>query len=102
MRYLNNGEVIVIFPEGTYFKNRMGAGHTGMIRWVRSRSRHLFVPVGIHYTRKFMRQQVQINFGEPIRDEPRIRVEDLLRRIMSEIARLSDLPFEEGSEILRI
>lgn len=99
MRYLKNGEVIVIFPEGTYFKNRVGAGHTGMIRWVRSRSGNLFVPVGIQYTKKFIRQQVHINFGEPIRDEPTIRVEDLLQRIMSEIARLSDLPFEDGSDI---
>ncbi|MDB4444099.1 1-acyl-sn-glycerol-3-phosphate acyltransferase [bacterium] len=92
VRYLKNGEVIVIFPEGTYFKDRVGAGHMGVIRLVRSRSRFLFIPVGIKYTKKFVRRHVQINFGEPIHDEPTIRAEDLLHRIMTEIARLSDLP----------
>ena len=92
VRYLKNGEVIVIFPEGTYFKERIGAGHMGLIRLVRSRSRFPFIPVGIKYTKKFVRQHVQINFGEPIQDDPTIRAEDLLHRIMTEIARLSDLP----------
>jgi 1-acyl-sn-glycerol-3-phosphate acyltransferase len=31
---LEKGEGVVIFPEGTYYRNKMGPGQTGMVRFV--------------------------------------------------------------------
>ena len=55
---LEKGEGIVIFPEGTYYRSRMGRGHVGLIRMILSRSMVPFIPVGINYAAKSARTLV--------------------------------------------
>ncbi len=89
--YLKKGEGIVIFPEGTYYRDKMGPGHSGLIRMIISRSRVPFIPVGINYTKKRGRTLAQINFGGSIYADGSAKADDLLRQIMTEIAKLSGL-----------
>jgi len=91
VEFLKKGEGIVIFPEGTYFKNVMGPGHTGIIRHIISRLTLPFIPVGINYSSKGLRTLVRINFGKPIYANPEISANIFLRDIMKEIAQLSGL-----------
>ncbi len=91
IEYLRKGEGIVIFPEGTYFKNKMGPGRVGLIRMVLSRSTVPFIPVGMNYSRKRGRALAQMNFGEPVYSSPSAKADDLIREIMAEIAQLSGL-----------
>lgn len=86
---LKEGDGLVIFPEGTYFKNRVGPGRPGMIKMIRSRLRIPFIPVGINYTKAGRFMLVRIHYGEPLYDEPAISTEHFLNRIMREIERLS-------------
>jgi 1-acyl-sn-glycerol-3-phosphate acyltransferase len=86
---LEKGEGIVIFPEGTYYRSRMGPGRVGLIRWILSRSRVHFIPVGINYTARRTRTLAQINFGRPIYGNSMNNAESLLSQMMKEIARLS-------------
>jgi 1-acyl-sn-glycerol-3-phosphate acyltransferase len=48
IQLLEKGEGVVIFPEGTYYHNKMGPGQTGMVRCGRSRLKLPFIPVGIN------------------------------------------------------
>ena len=86
---LEKGEGIVIFPEGTYYRNRMGPGHVGLIRMIQSRCTSPFIPVGINYTATRARTLVEINFGEPIYEGVSDGVQPFLDLVMKEIARLS-------------
>ena len=83
------GESIVIFPEGTYYRRRMGIGHVGLIRMVQSRSTVPFIPVGINYMAKSARTLVEINFGRAVYKGSLNRIEPFLDQMMKEIARLS-------------
>ena len=91
MAFLEEGEGIVIFPEGTYYRNIMGPGQKGLIRLVRSRIDVPFVPVGIRYGSKGGRTEVCITYGRPLYDDSTMDTDDLHRRIMDEIAELSGL-----------
>ena len=95
---LNQGEGIVVFPEGTYYKNQMGPGNIGVVRLILSRFSFPFIPVGINYSSGRLRTKVKISFGKPIfleRDKasgkPVNPPEEFLEIIMKEIARLSNL-----------
>jgi 1-acyl-sn-glycerol-3-phosphate acyltransferase len=86
---LEGGERIVVFPEGTYYRGRMGPGHVGLIRLIHSRTQVPYVPVGIRYGTGKVRQPVHIRFGRAILGEPSLSPEVLVDRIMEEIAGLS-------------
>ncbi len=86
---LEKGEGIVVFPEGTYYRSRMGPGHMGLIRMIQSRSTVPFIPVGINYSAKRVRTLVEINFGRPSYEGSLNRVGSSLDQMMKEIARLS-------------
>ena len=89
LELLEKGEGIVIFPEGTYYRRRMGFGHVGLIRMIQSRSTVPFIPVGINYVAKSARTLVEINFGRAVYEGSSNRVETFLDQMMKEIARLS-------------
>lgn len=91
---LLKGQGIVVFPEGTYHKNRMGPGHPGLIRIIHSRFEIPFVPVGIHYSEGPGRTRVKVRFGEPLLGNGFTGTQQLLERIMTDIAQLSDLAKE--------
>ncbi len=91
IEFLRNGEGVVVFPEGTYFKDKMGPGHAGLIRLLLSRLSIPFVPVGVRYFRKGVRTRVVIRFGEPFHADKETHFRELLDHMMGEIARLSHL-----------
>ena len=91
IRLLQKGEKIVVFPEGTYYKGRIGPVHSGIIRAIHARVNVPFFPVGIHYEEGKLQKQVNIRFGEPLLIG-RTSVDEFLVRAMKEIAELSDLP----------
>jgi 1-acyl-sn-glycerol-3-phosphate acyltransferase len=88
---LEKGEGVVIFPEGTYYRNKMGPGQTGIVRFVRSRLALPFVPVGINYSSPGGRILVRINFGKPFYANSTLPADAFVNSMMEKIARLSGL-----------
>ena len=88
---LKKGDDIVVFPEGTYFKNRMGPGQVGIVRLILSRFSLPFVPVGIKYSQKGWRTSVRINFGKAFYPDSQVDADKFLGNVMKEIALLSGL-----------
>jgi len=88
---LRRGEGIVVFPEGTYYKNRMGPGHSGLVRLILSRLSPPFIPVGVDYSRRGWRTLVRIRFGEASHADPEASASANLDLMMKEIAQLSGL-----------
>jgi 1-acyl-sn-glycerol-3-phosphate acyltransferase len=91
MASLKKGAGVVIFPEGTYYENRMGPGHVGLIRMIVSKKALPYLPMGIRYSRHRGRTRVQINIGMPVYGSPNNDIEGFLDRIMEEIAKLSGM-----------
>jgi len=88
---LNQGEGVVVFPEGTYYMNKVGPGQTGIVKLMLSRSNAPFIPVGINYLRTGLRTQVKITFGKPIYAEKEMPAAMFLNILMKKIAGLSGL-----------
>ena len=88
---LKAGSGLVIFPEGTYFRNRMGSGHVGLLRLIYSRIRVPLIPVGIRYSREGMRRSVDIQFGKALHWESSTEPGEFLSMAMAQIATLSGL-----------
>ena len=88
---LEDGAGVVVFPEGTYFRNGMGSGRVGLIRLIHSQIEVPFIPVGIRYSRQAMRKPVQIRFGRTLPWEPSMEPEAFLASAMQEIGVLSGL-----------
>jgi 1-acyl-sn-glycerol-3-phosphate acyltransferase len=82
---------VVVFPEGTYYRNRMGRGHVGLIRLVHSHIEARFIPVGIHYSRKGLRRRVDIRFGKTTAWDSSMEPDAFLGAAMKEIENLSEL-----------
>jgi 1-acyl-sn-glycerol-3-phosphate acyltransferase len=92
IQLLKKGEGVVIFPEGTYYRDRMGPGQAGVVKFVLSRLTLPFIPVGIHYTAMRRRTRVRIQFGRALPTDPALPAEEFVDRMMKAIARLSGLP----------
>jgi 1-acyl-sn-glycerol-3-phosphate acyltransferase len=88
---LEKGEGVVIFPEGTYYINKMGPGQVGVVRFVLNRLSLPFIPVGIHYARKQRHTLVHINFGQAFYADPAMSAAAFVERMMQKIAELSGL-----------
>jgi 1-acyl-sn-glycerol-3-phosphate acyltransferase len=88
---LREGEGAVVFPEGTYYSNKMGPGHVGMIRLILSRVTPPFIPVGVRYSRKGFRTLVRVNYGKPFYAESGTSPGAFLDHMMKKIAELSGL-----------
>ena len=88
---LKKGEGFVIFPEGTYYRNKMGPGQIGMVRFVLSRLTLPFIPVGINYAAGRRRTRVRIHFGQAFQAEPALPVNLFVNRMMKQIAELSGI-----------
>ncbi len=95
---LKVGEKIVIFPEGTYFRDGVGAGKSRLLQMILSFQDELkyripFVPVGIRYgERKGWRRRVEVRMGPPLFAEKESDAISLTHRVMEEISRLCRLP----------
>ncbi len=93
---LKKGEGFVIFPEGTYYRNKMGPGQIGMVRFVLSRLTLPFIPVGINYAAGRRRTRVRIHFGNALNAEPALPANLFVDRMMKQIAALSGLTMNEN------
>ena len=91
IEFLKKGEGIVVFPEGTYYRNKIGPAHAGIVRFVLSRFSIPFIPVGMNYLGKGVRTLVRINFGKAIYADPSVPASSFLDNVMKEIAGLSGL-----------
>jgi 1-acyl-sn-glycerol-3-phosphate acyltransferase len=103
-------ERIVIFPEGTYFRDQVGAGKGRLLQMILKLQEKLklkipFVPVGIRYEeRKGWRRRVEICIGPPLFAEGESEAISLTEKVMAEISRLCRLPkqsLENQDKMLR-
>ena len=88
---LSSGEGVVVFPEGTYYRNKMGLGRVGIVKLMLSRFDLPFIPVGIHYSPRRVRTHVRIKFSEPIYGNSEDSTSSFIGRIMEQIRVLSGL-----------
>jgi 1-acyl-sn-glycerol-3-phosphate acyltransferase len=92
IRMLEKGEGVVVYPEGTYFRKEMGPGHTGMLRFILARLSLPLIPVGIRYDLAGWRIRVRVAIGQVTYQRPYEPADQLLIRLMREIALLSGYP----------
>lgn len=93
---LHEGNAVVIFPEQTFFPNKMGKGKVPGFRFVAGRPEHP-IPVaclGFSYEKlKFGRMKVTIRLGKPTMYGPHDDAEHFLHDRMIEMAELSKLHY---------
>ena len=95
---LRAGERIVIFPEGTYFREAVGSGKSRLLQMVLGFQDELkylipFIPVGIRYGERVgWRRRVEIRIGHPLFAERESDAIFLTGQVMEEIGRLCCLP----------
>ena len=91
IEFLRKGQGVVVFPEGTYYRHKMGLGRVGIVRHILSQLSPPFIPVGISYSGKGARTLVHINFGEAFYADSAASASSFLDHMMKEIAALSGL-----------
>jgi 1-acyl-sn-glycerol-3-phosphate acyltransferase len=95
---LRAGEKVVIFPEGTYFRNGVGSGKSRLLQMILRFQSELgnsipFVPVGIRYgERSGWRRRVEVCIGYPLFAEKESDAILLTDRAIEEISHLCHLP----------
>ena len=95
---LRTGEKIVIFPEGTYFRDGVGSGKSRLLQMILGVQDELndripFIPMGIRYGERMgWRRRVEIRIGHPLFAEKESDALSLTHQVMEEISRLSRLP----------
>ncbi len=87
---------IVIFPEGTYYPDKIGPPRPGLIQMIlkyqKEKEKFIpFIPVGIKYKKGKPRESIMINIGLPISINDKIKETSFVNKIMQEIAKLSNL-----------
>ena len=101
---LRAGETIVIFPEGTYFRNGVGSGKSRLLQMILKFQSELgspipFIPVGIRYgERSGWRRRVEVCIGSPLFAEGESDAIPLTDRAMEEISHLCRLPLNQSSD----
>jgi 1-acyl-sn-glycerol-3-phosphate acyltransferase len=95
---LKAGEKIVVFPEGTYFREGVGSGKSRLLQMILGFQDELnyqipFIPVGIRYgERTGWRRRVEIRIGGALFAEKGSDAVSLTHQVMEEISRLCCLP----------
>jgi 1-acyl-sn-glycerol-3-phosphate acyltransferase len=95
---LRAGEKIVVFPEGTYFRDTMGSGKSRLLQMILgfqkdSKGRIPFVPVGIQYGERVgWRRRVAIRIGDPLFAEKESEAFFLTHQVMERIRHLCRMP----------
>ncbi len=95
---LKRKQKIVIFPEGTYYRGKIGKGKSRLIKMILKFQEEEqladpipFIPVGVIYQKKGFKQKVMIKIGAPLYAERGADAEEFTLKIMSAIASLSDM-----------
>ncbi len=91
LRLLEEEAGVVIFPEGTYYKGRMGPGQKGLLRMIIHRMDVPLIPAGIRYRKRRWRTLVAISIGRPIYGSPSMSLNGVMDIVITGIARLSGL-----------
>ncbi len=100
-RILQDGEFVVIFPEGTYYPHSMGRGKHRLIeRILRFQEKKggqgartiPFIPMGIRYLEEKVRTEIRVKIGRPLYADGKTEAQEFTQAIVGEIARLSGLP----------
>jgi 1-acyl-sn-glycerol-3-phosphate acyltransferase len=95
---LRAGEKIVIFPEGTYFRNGVGLGKNRLLQMILRFQSELgypipFIPVGLRYEgRSGWRRRVEVCIGSALFAENESDAIPLTHRVMEDISHLCHLP----------
>lgn len=103
---LKAGERIVIFPEGTYFREVVGAGKSRLLQMILGFQKELnhripFVPVGIRYgARMGWRRRVEISIGNPLYGEKESDAASLTHQVMEVISRLCGMPRQSSQSFV--
>jgi 1-acyl-sn-glycerol-3-phosphate acyltransferase len=97
---LQQGEAMVLFPEGTYYPNSMGRGKHRFIQsllriqgkrgWSGEKAIP-FIPMGIQYRGNKFRPEVYVKIGRPLFAQGESEAMEFTRRITGDIAKLSGL-----------
>lgn len=101
---LRAGEKIVIFPEGKYVRNGVGAGKSRLLQMILKLQPELgcsipFVPVGIRYRERLRwRRRVEVCIGSPLFAESESDAIPLTHRAIEAISHLCRLPLTQSSE----
>ncbi len=91
IHFLNQGEGVVVFPEGTYYRGRMGPGKGGILKLIISRLALPLIPVGIRYRREGIWTHVTVSFGQPIYHKNQTSTDETFELLMEAIGELSGL-----------
>ena len=91
IHFLKKGEGVVVFPEGTYYPNRMGPGKGGILKLIISRLALPLVPVGFRYRKEGLRTRVTVSFGKPVYHGKQTSRDETFYQLMEIIAELSGL-----------
>ena len=96
---LKQKQYVVIFPEGTYYRDVMGKGKSRLIKMILKfqEAEKLtqpipFIPVGVIYKKRGIRKAVTISIGKPLFAGAESEAQSFTHTIMGEIAHLSNLP----------
>jgi len=95
---LKAGGKIVIFPEGTYFRNGVGSGKSRLLQMILRFQSELgypipFIPVGIRYGERLgWRRRVEVCIGSALFAERESDAVSLIDQAMEEISCLCRLP----------
>lgn len=86
---------LVLFPEGTYVKGRVGPGKHRLIQYLLKLQEQNglgllpFVPVGLSYHPRTVGLEVRVRIGVPLSTPRAHQAEDLTRRLLAAIQNLS-------------
>ncbi len=94
---LRCGEMIVLFPEGTYFPGRLGEGKFRLIEWVLKVAERLkidelpFIPIGIQYGKDMLCNKIDVKIGKFLYCGDHSQAQCFTKTIMKTIGELSGL-----------
>ena len=91
------GNLVVVYPEGTYFPDRVGRGKWRLIEMLLRFQEALdgpldFVPLGIRYFTKRIRGRVALDFGPARHASGPDQAQEFTEALMNDLAGLTGLP----------
>ncbi len=102
---LKQKEYVVIFPEGTYYREFVGKGKSRLVKMILKfqETEKLpqpipFIPVGIIYKKNGIRKRVAVKIGKPFFAEKESEAQSLTNNLMEQIAQLSNMSLKKNEQ----